>query len=256
MRLIPVLDLRGGLAVHARGGARARYAPVESRLAPDARRGDAAAIAAAYAASGARSIYVADLDAIEGREPQESLVRACCAAAGSTTTVWIDAGIATPGVAARWLGMRGVERVIVGLETMPNMGCLADIVRAVEPGRVVFSVDLRNGVPEARDDALRRLSPVDLADAGVGAGAACVLLLDLARVGSGAGVDEALAREIARVSHRWSCWSGAVCRTRVPCTACPRWAWPVSWSPARCTTDGSAGERWRSTTLPPNGVAG
>ncbi|HEY7896209.1 MAG TPA: HisA/HisF-related TIM barrel protein [Gemmatimonadaceae bacterium] len=197
MRLIPVLDLCGGLAVHARGGARARYAPVVSRLAPGARRGDAAAIAAAYAASGAGSIYVADLDAIEGREPQESLVAACCAAAGPATRVWIDAGIATPDAAARWLGVRGVERVIVGLETLSDMGALVDTARAVGPGRVVFSVDLRDGVPDARDDVLRRLSPVELARAGVRAGAASVLQLDLARVGSGAGVDEALAREIA-----------------------------------------------------------
>ena len=197
MRLIPVLDLRGGVAVHARGGARARYAPVVSRLAPAARRGDAAAMAAAYAASGARSIYVADLDAIEGREPQESLVCACCAAVGAATRVWIDAGISTPDAAQRWLGMRGVERVIVGLETMSGMGALADIVRAVEPGRVVFSVDLRNGRPDTRDDVLRRSSPVELACAGVRAGAASVLLLDLARVGSGAGVDDALASEMA-----------------------------------------------------------
>ncbi|HKV52290.1 MAG TPA: HisA/HisF-related TIM barrel protein, partial [Gemmatimonadaceae bacterium] len=152
---------------------------------------------AAYAASGAGSIYVADLDAIEGREAQTSVVGACCAAAGPTTGIWIDAGIATPGSAARWLGVRGVERVVVGLETLSDMEALADIARAVEPGRVVFSVDLRNGVPVARDEAVRQSSPVELARAGVRAGAGGVLLLDLARVGSGAGVDEALAREAA-----------------------------------------------------------
>lgn len=196
MRMIPVLDLRGGVAVHARGGDRARYAPVVSRLAPDARPGDARAIAAAYAALGARAMYVADLDAIEGREAQETLVRACCAA-GEGTTIWIDAGIATPAGAQRWLGVRGVERVIIGLETMSNMDALAELVRAVEPGRVAFSVDLRNGVPETREVALRRSSPIALAESAVRAGAASVLLLDLARVGSGAGVDETLARAMA-----------------------------------------------------------
>lgn len=196
MPLIPVLDLRGGLAVHARGGDRAHYAPAVSRLAPDAQPGDATAIAAAYAALGARDIYVADLDAIEGRGAQELLVRAC-GDTGAGAAIWIDAGIATPAQAQRWLEVRGVERVIVGLETMSGMGALGEVVRAVGPGRVVFSLDLRHGVPETRDDALRRLSPVALADAAAGAGAAGVVLLDLARVGSGAGVDETLAREIA-----------------------------------------------------------
>ena len=43
MQIIPVLDLAGGVAVHARAGDRSRYAPVTSALAPDraGRRGGA-----------------------------------------------------------------------------------------------------------------------------------------------------------------------------------------------------------------------
>lgn len=197
MRLIPVLDLRGGAAVHARGGDRSRYAPVASRLAPHAEPGDAAAIAAAYARAGARTIYVADLDAIEGRDSQEGVVAACSDAAGPACGIWIDAGVATAAAARRWSAVRGIERIIVGLETISDMDALAGIARAVDAGRVVFSLDLRNGVPDSHAVAFRGQDPIALADSAVRAGAACVVLLDLARVGTGAGVDEALAGQIA-----------------------------------------------------------
>lgn len=199
MRLIPVLDLRGGQAVHASGGDRARYAPLVSRVAPGAAPGDAVAIAAAYSALGAQSIYVADLDAIEGRAPQVSLVRACARSAREhgSASIWIDAGIYEAANVDPWLAISGVDRIIAGSETVAAMDAVADIVRAAQPVPVAFSVDLRNGVPIARAAALRDRSPVDLARAAVRAGATSVVLLDLARVGSGAGVDETLARRVA-----------------------------------------------------------
>lgn len=190
MRLIPVLDLRGGRAVHARGGDRARYAPLVSRVAPSAPPGDAIAIAAAYAALGARSIYVADLDAIEGRVPQDALVRACAlAASGHGARMWIDAGISRAADVARWLAVPGVERIIVGSESVGTLDAVADVVRAAQPRRVAFSVDLRNGAPLARDAELRGASPIEVAQRAVRAGAMSIVLLDLARVGSGCGVD-------------------------------------------------------------------
>ncbi|HEX6808825.1 MAG TPA: HisA/HisF-related TIM barrel protein [Gemmatimonadaceae bacterium] len=199
MRLIPVLDLRGGRAVHARGGDRARYAPLVSRVAPGAAPGDAVAIAGAYSALGAPRIYVADLDAIEGRAPQDSVVRACALAATArgSARVWIDAGIAAAGDVSRWVAVPGVERIIVGLESVASMDAVAEIVRAAQPKSVAFSVDLRDGVPVARDPALRSVSPVELARAAVRAGAVSVVLLDLARVGTGAGVDARLAQRVA-----------------------------------------------------------
>ena len=36
MRIYPVMDIKGGVVVHARGGERVRYAPISSRIAPSA----------------------------------------------------------------------------------------------------------------------------------------------------------------------------------------------------------------------------
>jgi len=197
--LIPVLDLRNGRAVHARGGDRARYAPLVSRAAPRAVPGDAIAVAAAYSALGARRIYVADLDAIDGREPQDALVRACSRAAGEhgDARLWIDAGIAVATDVARWVAVPGVERIIVGLESIATIDAIPEIVRAAQPVPIVFSVDLRIGVPVARDVSVRGVPPVELAQAAARAGVVGVVLLDLARVGGRDGVDEVLAGRVA-----------------------------------------------------------
>jgi len=116
MRVIPVLDIRGGRAVHARGGERDSYAPLSSQLAPGM-PGDAVAIARALRDRlGFRELYLADLDAIVGRAPERALRRAL-AAERPDVAIWVDAGIGTF-EEARELLADGASRPVVGLETL------------------------------------------------------------------------------------------------------------------------------------------
>ena len=184
MRVIPVIDLKGGNAVHARGGNRARYAPVRSGLIDVP--GDAVALAAAYRERlGLDELYVADLDAITGRPPQRSVVRELAVQGGP---LYLDAGTTTPQDAERALH-DGASRVVVGLETLSSFGSLAMIVAAVGRDRVVFSLDLIDGEPLLAAGARHAGGPLHLARAAVDAGATTLLVLDLARIGSGEGLD-------------------------------------------------------------------
>ena len=91
MRIIPVLDLKGGVAVHAVRGRREDYTPVRSVLAGSA---DPVALARAFStALGCRECYVADLDAIAGRGDHEITIRTI---AELGLVVWLDAGTTTP----------------------------------------------------------------------------------------------------------------------------------------------------------------
>jgi phosphoribosylformimino-5-aminoimidazole carboxamide ribotide isomerase len=164
MRLIGVIDLAGGRAVHARGGRRDAYAPVRSALLGPGEEGDPVALARAYLRYPVPEIYVADLDAIGGAPLSPIVMRLASLGA----PIWVDAGLATP---TTLTGLRGV----IGLETM---GSWAEVTGNA------FSLDLRAGVPLAGG-----LGPVDLAKKAVEAGATAVILLDLARVGSMAGLD-------------------------------------------------------------------
>jgi phosphoribosylformimino-5-aminoimidazole carboxamide ribotide isomerase len=191
--VIPVVDLMAGRAVWARGGVRAVYAPVRSVLLQEA--GDAVALARAFRQTlGCEECYVADLDAIMGGAPQDSVLRRL-AAVGSRLLV--DAGAVGPEQAGSVLAA-GAARVIVGLETLPSFGALAAIVQTHGRDRVLFSLDLRAGQPVVRPGSPHRLRPLALVGEAVRAGVAAVIVLDLARVGSGEGADLVLGVEIRR----------------------------------------------------------
>jgi phosphoribosylformimino-5-aminoimidazole carboxamide ribotide isomerase len=167
MRLIGVIDLAGGRAVHARGGRRDAYAPVRSALLQPGEEGDPVALARAYLRYPVPEIYVADLDAIGGA-PLSPLI---ISLADLGAPLWLDAGRSTLRVSAH-------VRPVVGLETLADWG---DLAAFESPA---FSLDLRSGKPLA--GAQR---PAELARKAVAAGATAVILLDLARVGSMAGLD-------------------------------------------------------------------
>jgi phosphoribosylformimino-5-aminoimidazole carboxamide ribotide isomerase len=196
MELIPVLDLAHGMAVHAVGGDRSRYAPVRSVLTPGV-EGDALALARAYRAlPGVSRCYVADLDAIAGRTPQLELLRALQSPAGFAGPVLLDAGVESPD---RLVQLEGTfAQVIVGLETLRSF---ADLGRIAARTNVTFSLDLRNDVALALPTLLDEAgsgNPVELARAALDAGARALILLDVGRVGRGTGVNLELLASLRR----------------------------------------------------------
>ncbi len=85
------LDLKGGAVVRARLGQRDSYAPIETRLSQTSAPVDV--VAGMLTLHNFRTIYVADLDAIESRgDHEESLCS--LSAAFPDVTFWVDAGIA------------------------------------------------------------------------------------------------------------------------------------------------------------------
>ncbi|MBK5189560.1 MAG: hypothetical protein JJD97_15055, partial [Gemmatimonadaceae bacterium] len=190
MRIIPVIDLRAGEAVHGVGGDRARYQLVESALTPSL--GDALALAQAYASVLRTSeMYVADLDAIGGGAVQYTMHQRLSRIARS----WIDAGVRSEGDACALIDC-GADRVVVGLETLPGFEILHAIVQRVGADRVAFSLDLRGGEPLASAETLRAMTPRELVRRAVDAGVEVVIVLDLARVGREGGADDAMMREL------------------------------------------------------------
>ena len=194
--VIGVIDLRHGDAVRARGGRRDRYLPIEVVANEAVPRGDARALARHYVERfGLERLYVADLDGIEHGAADTALLRSLAA----FVPVWLDAGIASVDTARQALDC-GVERVIVGLETLPSLTVLESICQSTGRDRVVFSLDLRNGTPLTPVADLAGQRPENLAASAMDAGAAAVIVLDLARVGAGSGVDlELLTRIRSRI---------------------------------------------------------
>jgi len=191
VQVFGVIDLLDGRAVHAVAGARDRYQPVESLAERSIAAGDAETLARYYIGRlGVDALYVADLDAIQGRGFQHTLVASLCQLG---VPVYVDAGVSTVDAARRLLAA-GPVRVIVGLETLRSFDALDDICAEVGGSGVVFSLDLQNG-RTLSSGSMQNVRPETMIRRAVGAGVQSVIVLDLARVGTGAGLDfELIAR--------------------------------------------------------------
>ena len=172
MQVIPVIDLMGGVVVRARMGERASYQPIATSLSATARPLDV--VAGLLRVHPFRTLYVADLDAIEGKGTQDGVL-AELAAAFPGLELWVDNGVAEAGRAARWLADNN-GCLVLGSESQRDTALVESLC---ENPRVVLSLDFRG-------DAFVG-PPALLAQPGLWPER--VIVMTLARVGSGAGPD-------------------------------------------------------------------
>jgi phosphoribosylformimino-5-aminoimidazole carboxamide ribotide isomerase len=193
MRIIPVIDLLNGQAVHAIKGERKQYKPVKSVLCNSS---EPLIVAEAFHIQlGFSEIYVADLDAIQSsgqidhKEILSGLVRM------GKMHIMLDAGISTVENARKWLDA-GVQKIVIGSETLPTWNAIRTIPEGLDRKRLVFSLDLRAGKIQSSCPVLSSMEPLEAMEYLDSAGWKEVILLDLARVGSGEGLDTVLIKEI------------------------------------------------------------
>jgi phosphoribosylformimino-5-aminoimidazole carboxamide ribotide isomerase len=196
-RVIPVLDVKDNMAVHAVGGIRSHYRPLRSVLHPSCQPVE---LARAYRdVLGFREMYLADLDAIGGREPNHSLYGEL---AELGLKVWVDAGVKTVDDLDVMIENQRITPV-VGLETVAGPHALEVILKRAGAQRVVFSLDLFHGVP--RMSATAGWDAVDqggLCRQIIDLGVRRVLILELSRVGTGQGTGTDAGRAALRASDQ------------------------------------------------------
>ena len=179
MEVIPVLDLKGGIVVHARMGMRSTYAPIETPLSPTSEPSSVA--------RGLLSIfpfkvfYVADLDAIEGNGDNTAALRAL-RTEFPDLAFWVDTGAADLRNAKTWLE-GGLGHLVLGSETQRDSELIRYFCR---DERIILSLDYRG-------EAF--LGPASLLE-DVDAWPREIIVMALARVGSASGPDVNLLANI------------------------------------------------------------
>ena len=139
MRVIPVIDVKAGVVVHAQGGDRGRYRPIASALASGT--SDPAGIVAGYlSVFPFDTIYVADLDGIAGCGRNHDTI---CALQQEfpRTEFWVDEGGATAATLGALARMPNV-RPVVGSETLDSIEAMAAI-RGTPGLDPILSLDFR-----------------------------------------------------------------------------------------------------------------
>jgi HisA/HisF family protein len=175
MRIVPVLDVKGGVVVHARRGDRAGYQPLRSPLVDGSEPEAVARALCAYARSD--RLYVADLDALAGAPPDEAAI----GVVSMIAETWADAGATTAERAAA-LRRAGAARNVIGTESLSEPGL--DLRRGP---RRVLSVDLRDGRLISPLTELAGRPAVAAAPLAAALGVRELLVIDLALVGSRTG---------------------------------------------------------------------
>jgi phosphoribosylformimino-5-aminoimidazole carboxamide ribotide isomerase len=178
MKVIPVLDLKGGVVVHAIRGRRAEYRPVKSILTASPHPLKVAeALRRAY---GFQEAYIADLDAIEGVGDNLEHIAAI---AEQGWRLLVDAGVCEP-ARARVLFDQGVEVLVVGTENLPSLDALE---RLAGLGELYLSLDYEGSRLRTPSSRIAALELEELVAQAAKKGASGLIVLDLLRVGSGEG---------------------------------------------------------------------
>jgi HisA/HisF family protein len=183
MEIIPVLDLKGGVVVRARMGQRHLYAPIATPLAATSDPLDVAR--GLLAVHPFATLYVADLDAIEGRGDNDAALRRVKLGCPGVS-LWVDNGIADAVAAARWLD-GGLGSLVLGSETQADAALMRDLAG---DDRVILSLDFRGDEFQGPSAILDEPSRWP----------AQVIVMTLARVGSGAGPDVERLAAVRRIA--------------------------------------------------------
>jgi imidazole glycerol-phosphate synthase subunit HisF len=236
MDLLPAIDLRHGRVVRLRQGDDARTTEYAS---------DPLAVAAAFAAAGARRIHVVDLDAALGEPPQRALVERLAAAlaagidgdgsgergaAGQRAVEGAERGAggdragrtggARVGVqlggglrdraAVEWALAAGCERVVLGSLPARDPAAFGELARAF-PGRTVPALEVAGGEVMVAGWTQAAGSPLEeICDRLRGLPCPAVLVTDVERDGMLCGPNLDLARRIAAATGLPALLSGGV----------------------------------------------
>jgi phosphoribosylformimino-5-aminoimidazole carboxamide ribotide isomerase len=193
MRLIPVIDLQNNQAVHAVKGDRLNYKPVKSVLCDTS---DPLEIARAFRDRlGLDEIYIADLDAIRdsSRSNHRNLIENLFSR--ENIDIILDAGISDIQKIPEWLDA-GIHKIVIGSETLNTLDTIKEIPAVVDPNRIIFSLDCRDGRVLSKCPDLSKLSPLKILKILQSSGWQEIILLDLARVGSCYGINRSLTVDI------------------------------------------------------------
>jgi phosphoribosylformimino-5-aminoimidazole carboxamide ribotide isomerase len=185
MQVVPVVDLKGGIVVHARKGERANYRPIQTPLAQGSRPADV--VAGLLSLHAFTTLYIADLDAIGGAAGNDAAI-ADIKCRFPQLALWVDSGLATPEAARRWLD-REIGHLVLGSETLTDGAAAARL--AGDP-RVVLSLDFRGDEFQGPAELLENAA----------AWPRRVIAMTLDRVGSHAGPDLDRLRAVKGLAGR------------------------------------------------------
>lgn len=137
MDVIPVIDIKDSIVVHARRGERMGYAPIESRFASSP--APQAVVDGILDALAFEKFYIADLDAIAGVAGNVQAVIAI-ATTHPKVKFWLDAGFNEPRAIEECLTTPNID-VVLATESITTLAAYEVLRDSLPRERMVLSLD-------------------------------------------------------------------------------------------------------------------
>ncbi len=170
VEIIPVLDIRGGVAVAGKSGNREEYRPLETVFAGGS---DPAAIASALPYP---RLYVADLDGIVTGRPDIGTLKSL----SQLKDLMVDLGVRDAYDLQLFSDLSC--DIVLGTETVSEMRVITEAIRRFGVGRIIVSLDIKMGA--VLSDFLQH-HPQNAYDMLSAVGVRRVIFLDISMVGTG-----------------------------------------------------------------------
>ncbi len=185
-RIVFVMDMRNGEAVHAVRGEREKYKPVQSRIC------DSSAPMDIISKLMPREVYIADLDRLQHLGNNFELIKRISA----KTKTMVDTGAENMDDVEKCLGIADIA--ILGTETA-SLELIKEAAGRF-PGKINVSIDIKNDRVLTKDRKMeiepkklvKILNKYDIRD---------IIILDLSKVGTSAGIDMDFLRRIVESAY-------------------------------------------------------
>lgn len=196
LKVIPVIDVLNGVVVHALRGKRKEYQPVKSVLTSSVEPFE---VAQAFKTLGFTELYLADLDAIMGKQqPNINLYQRIASETG--LKLMVDAGTTDLSSVKKILNSK-ITKMIIGTETLQTKNFVQEIIQHFGAERLLVSLDLMDNKVltkpgfDGATDALGLLCEFQAM------GVLEFIVLDLVRVGSCEGVNVEFLKQAMEKLH-------------------------------------------------------
>lgn len=185
MEIIPVMDILGGKVVQAIRGEREKYKLVKSSLINSV---EPLKVAKAFKEKlGLEKLYIADLDAIEGRGNNFDVIKEIKSKVGSK--IMLDFGIRDCKDLDKDV-IEIVDSIILGTETLQSLETVKEAFAIKEKNNLVISIDMKNGKVITKIKKFKYKSPEFVIRQFSSLGISNFILLDISKVGTMEGVSK------------------------------------------------------------------
>jgi phosphoribosylformimino-5-aminoimidazole carboxamide ribotide isomerase len=206
MQIIPVLDLKGGIAVQAFRGERDKYGPLASVLCESS---DPVDLSKNFERRlGSSVIYIADLDGIQRQERDWAVIKEI--QSQTNLRLYLDTGIRTK-KDLLYVANQGIEYCIIATETLTDYQELLEGIEELKPNqKVVISLDIWQGQIMAKDPAIATMSLKSILSTFDHKQVAGFIVLELTQIGTQEGVSTSPVREVLNHTSKWVITGGGI----------------------------------------------